>query len=119
MLGGLPHSPALLGAYIVKRFVVTAAIAAAIAMPSMLFAADDMAMKPAPKPMFVCHTATSGQAPNAMMGSTGMMCGKVDMEKMMAAVKKVHAMEGNMDAPTRAAVQALENMITQGPTYAE
>ena len=102
-----------------KRLVITAAIAAVVAMPSILLAADDTAMKPAMKPMFVCHTAASSQAPNAMMGSTGMMCSKVDMEKMMAAVNKVHAMEGNMDASTRAAVQNLERMITQGPTYAE
>jgi hypothetical protein len=80
----------------------------------MLLAADDMAMKPAMNPMFMCHTAATSQTPNAMMGSTGMMCSKVDTAKMQAAVAKVHAMEGTMDAPTRAQVENLERMITKG-----
>jgi folate-binding Fe-S cluster repair protein YgfZ len=93
-----------------KTLVMSAAIAAAIVMPSMLLAADGSA----PKPMFVCHAAAASDTPNATMGSTGLMCSKVDGAKMKATLTKVHAMEDKMDAPTRAEVEQLERMITQG-----
>jgi hypothetical protein len=98
----------------VNKLVITAAIAAFAAMPSILLAADDTAMKPAMKPTYICHAAAASATPNAMMGSTGMMCTKVDTAKMDATVSKVHAMEGNMDAPTREQVEKLERMITEG-----
>ena len=94
-----------------KKLVISAAVAAAMLMPSMLLAADD-AMMAKPMPMYVCMPAAATAKPNAMMGTAGLTCTKVDGAKMHASVMKVHAMEGTMDAPSRAAVIELERMIT-------
>jgi len=94
-----------------KSIVTTAAIAVAMAMPSVLLAADDGAMA---KPMYMCHVSATSEKPDSMMGSTGLTCAKVDVVKMKAALAKVRAMEDKMDAPTKAQVEALEKMITLG-----
>jgi len=94
-----------------KSIVTIAAIAAAIATPTLLLAADDGAMA---KPMYLCHTSAASEKPDSMMGSTGLTCAKIDVVKMKAAMTKVRAMEDKMDAPTKAQVDALEKMITYG-----
>jgi hypothetical protein len=93
-----------------KKLAITAAIAASLLAPSLVRAEDSMMMKPAP--MYVCHAAAASATPNAMMGSAGLTCVKVDGAKMHMAVTKVQAMEPSMDAATKAQVIQLLKMIT-------
>jgi hypothetical protein len=96
-----------------KKLVMTAAIAAAFASPSMVFAADN-SMSAAAKPMYLCHTSGASETTNSMMGTTHLTCATVDVVKMRAAVAHMRAMEDKMDASTKAQVEALEKMITYG-----
>jgi hypothetical protein len=96
-----------------KKLVITAAIAAAVAVPSMAFAADDSMMATA-KPMYVCHVSGASEKTNSMMGTTHLTCATIDVVKMRAAVANMRAMEDKMDASTKAQVEALEKMITYG-----
>jgi hypothetical protein len=47
------------------------------------------------------------------MGSTGLVCRKIDMPKMQAAISKVRAVLDQMDPAYRAEVQQLLDMETQ------
>jgi|GEM_PF-5598152 hypothetical protein len=96
-----------------KKLILAAAIAAAIATPSMSFAADSSTAA-APKPMYLCHTSGASEKSNSMMGTTHLTCATVDVVKMRAAVANMRAMEDKMDASTKAQVEALEKMITYG-----
>jgi hypothetical protein len=95
-----------------KKLILTAAIAAAIATPTMSFAADSSMA--AVKPMYLCHTSGASEKTNSMMGTTHLTCATVDVVKMRAAVANMRAMEDKMDASTKAQVEALEKMITYG-----
>jgi len=97
-----------------KKLVMTAAIAAAIVTPSMIFAADSSMMAASAKPMYLCHTSGASEKTNSMMGTTHLTCATVDVVKMRAAVANMRAMEDKMDASTKAQVEALEKMITYG-----
>ena len=96
-----------------KKLVITAAIAAAIAAPSTAFAADD-SMMAAAKPMYVCHVSGASEKTNSMMGTTHLTCATIDVVKMRAALANMRAMEDKMDPSTKAQVEALEKMITYG-----
>jgi len=97
-----------------KKLIMTAAIAAAIASPSLALAADSSMsnMATAPAPVYMCHTSGTGETTNSMMGTTHLTCAMVDMVKMRGAIKSMRAMQ--MDASTKAQVDALEKMITFG-----
>jgi hypothetical protein len=92
-----------------KTLAITAALIAAIAVPSMLLAADNGTTTNA----LVCRAAGATDTPNATMGSTGLVCRKIDMPKMQAAISKVRAVLDQMDPAYRAEVQQLLDMETQ------
>lgn len=96
-----------------KKLVTTVAMAAAIAAPSMVFAADSSMMATA-KPMYLCHVSGANEQTNSTMGSTHLTCATIDVVKMRAAVANMRAMEDKMDASTKAQIEALEKMITYG-----
>jgi hypothetical protein len=96
-----------------KNLVTTVAIAAAIATPSMVFAADSSMMATV-KPMYLCHVSGASEQTNSMIGTTHLTCAAIDVAKMRAAVANMRAMEDKMDASTKAQVEALEKMITYG-----
>jgi hypothetical protein len=96
-----------------KNLAITAAIIAAIAAPSMLLAADAGATTST----IACRSAAAGETSNATLGSTALICHKVDMKKMMAAIAKLRAMEDKMDDAMRAQVDMLERMLTEAETY--
>jgi hypothetical protein len=97
-----------------KNLIMTAIIAAAIATPSMLLAADSNVTNTQvpPAPMYLCHTSGTSETPNSTMGTTHLTCATVDVVKMRTAIKSLRAMQ--MDASTKAQVDALEKMITYG-----
>ena len=96
-----------------KTLAVTAAIIAAIASPSLLLAADAGATAST----VACRAAAPSETSNATLGSTALICHKVDMEKMKAAIAKLRAMEDKMDDAMRAQVEMLERMLTEAETY--
>jgi hypothetical protein len=63
--------------------LLLAALVASAALAPAAFAADDhmMAM---PATVMMCHNSKSGEKPNAMMGSTGLMCKAVQTKKLIA-----------------------------------
>jgi hypothetical protein len=79
-----------------KNLLFVVAMSAAVVVPSVAVAMDD-AMSMAP---MVCRAAKSDEKPNAMMGSSGMMCKKVDMAKVKAAMDKMHATMAKMEGGT-------------------
>jgi hypothetical protein len=85
----------------VKKILFAVAMAAAIVAPSAAFAADD-AMSMAP---MICRPVKSGETANATMGSAGMMCRKVDMAKVKAAMTKMHSAMSAMEGSTMTADQ--------------
>jgi D-aminopeptidase len=99
----------------VKKFLIAAAVAAAMVVPSMLLAADDTAMKSdlTVRPTYMCHPATASATPNATMGSITLTCKPIDAAKMKDMLIEVHGMETNMNAPTRAEVEEMVRAITQ------
>lgn len=66
-----------------SRFLLAALVASAAFAPAAAFAADDhmMAM---PAKVMICRDSKTSETPNAMMGSTGLMCKSVDTKKLMA-----------------------------------
>jgi hypothetical protein len=101
-----------------KTLTITAAVIAALAVPTMLLAADPSSTTTA---WLVCRPAapseTSNATSNATSGSTALLCRTIDIERIKAAVTKLKAMEDKMDQPTRAQVDGVEKMITEGTTY--
>jgi len=67
-----------------KRFVLTVAVLAAIALPSFASAQTS-----APE---ICRAAKAGETANATMGSSQLVCHPVDMSKVMAAEKTLMSM---------------------------
>lgn len=82
-----------------KGLLVAAALAATVAAPSVVSAADSMMMMAEPAP-WVCREAKSGDTSNATMGSTGLVCKKVDMVKVHAVMDKVHTAMTKMQSGT-------------------
>lgn len=68
-----------------KKLFVAAAIAAACTLPSMAMAADDPAMMAT----MVCRAPAASEKPNAMMGKSELVCRKIDMAKIHAAMAKM------------------------------
>ena len=94
-----------------KGILFAAVLATTALGPSVASAMDNSMMSAAPAP-WVCHEAKSGDTSNATMGSTGLVCKKVDMAKVHAAMDKVHAamtkMQGGaMTADQKAAAKDL------------
>jgi hypothetical protein len=77
------HSP--LQEHSVNKFIFSAAIVAAVAVPAIANA------QTATGPM-VCHTAAASETANAAMGSTKLVCRAVDVAKVMAAQKSLMSM---------------------------
>ena len=96
-----------------KTLTITAAIIAALAVPSMLPAADQSSTT---VPL-VCRPAGPSEVSNATSGSTALLCHKIDMEHIKAAITKPQEVEGRMDQATRDQVEALEKKMTKGETY--
>jgi hypothetical protein len=71
-----------------KNLIIAAAILA-IGMP---IAASAQAMSSAASGTVVCAPAKAGETSNATMGSTQLVCHKVDVAKVMAAEKKLMGM---------------------------
>jgi hypothetical protein len=67
-----------------KRFVLTAAVLAAIALPSF---ANAQSADPQ-----ICRAAKAGETANATMGSTQLVCHAVDTAKVMAAQRTLMSM---------------------------
>jgi N-acetylglutamate synthase/N-acetylornithine aminotransferase len=100
----------------VKKLFVTAAIAAAIALPSIATAADDSAMMAT----MVCRPPTTSEKANAMMGSTGLVCRKLDMVKVHAAMDKMMAAGMTHDQMKAAEAEILKDsyLVSHG-VYAQ
>jgi hypothetical protein len=96
-----------------KTLAITAAIIAAIATPSMLLAANDGTTAST----VACRAAVAGETSNGTLGSTALICHKIDMQKMQDAITKLRAMEDKMDDAMREQVELLERMITAAPEY--
>jgi hypothetical protein len=96
-----------------KTLAITAAIIAAIATPSMLLAADAGTTAST----VACRAAGASETSNATLSTTALICHKVDMEKMQAAIAKLRAMEDKMDDGMREQVEILERMLTEAATY--
>jgi hypothetical protein len=96
-----------------KTLILTAAIVAALAAPSMLPAADQSSTVGA----VACRAARPNEISNASLGTTPLRCHKIDMVHIKGAITKLKGMEPRMDQDERAQVEALEKMITQGTLY--
>jgi hypothetical protein len=71
--------------YPVNKFILTAAVAAAIGMPAV--AGAQTAAAP-----YVCHAPSASETSNATMGSTKLYCKAVDMAQVMKAEKSLMSM---------------------------
>ena len=79
-----------------NKLILTAAIVASIGAPAIAIA---QSMPAPPAGAVVCRPAKSGETPNATMGSSNLICRKVDVAKVMAAEKKLMSMmKPNMTA---------------------
>jgi hypothetical protein len=103
-----------------KGILFAAALAAMAAVPSVASAADTMMSSTATAP-YVCREAKSGDTSNATMGSTGLVCRKVDMAKVQAAMDKMHAamtkmQSGSMTADQKAAASDFNSAMANWTT---
>jgi len=76
-----------------KRFVLTAAVLAAFALPSIASAQTS-----APE---ICRAAKAGETANATMGSTQLVCHPVNMARVMAAEKTLMGMMATNMTPAQ------------------
>jgi hypothetical protein len=84
-----------------KLTLTSAAVAAALlALGSAAFADDamgksDAMMKPdTTMATMLCRPAAAGEKPTAMMGASGIVCKKIDMDKMESMKKSLMSMPG-------------------------
>jgi hypothetical protein len=99
-----------------KRLILTAAVIAAIALPSFASAQTS-----APDS---CRAAKAGDTANATMGSTQLVCHPVNMAKVMAAEKTLMSMmPSNMSAgqmkKMHAAQMTMSNELMLPDTYSQ
>jgi hypothetical protein len=74
-----------------NRFLITAALAAAVLIPSIAQAADAP-----PMATLACRPAASGEKSNATIGGTALLCRKLDTAKIAADMAEMHAMAGQL-----------------------
>lgn len=84
-----------------KTSIACAAFAAAVlSLGSVAFAADDAMMKsnamsaPSTMATMLCRPAAAGEKATAMMGTSSLVCKKIDMDQMMSMKKSLEAMPG-------------------------
>lgn len=85
-----------------KSIASIACAAALLALGSTAFAADDAMAKPGAmmaKPdttmaTMLCRPAAAGEKATAMMGTTSIVCKKIDMEKMSSMKQSLMSMPG-------------------------
>lgn len=87
-----------------NKFILTAVIVASVGFPAI---APAQSMPAVPAGAVVCRPAKSGETPNAMMGTAGLECHKVNVARVMAAEKKLMSMmKPNMTADEMKAMHA-------------
>lgn len=69
------------------KFILTAAIVAAVGLPSIASAQSAAATG-----LIVCHPAKTGETPNATMKGTEMSCRPVNMAHVKTAMDAMHTM---------------------------
>jgi hypothetical protein len=80
-----------------NKLMLTAAIIASVGFPTIAVAQSMMTAVPAGA--VACRPAKTGETPNAMMGTEGLYCKKVNVAKVMAAEKTLMGMmKPNMSA---------------------
>ena len=79
-----------------KKLILTAAIIASVSFPTIALAQSMPAVSAG---SVVCRPAKAGETPNAMMGTSGLTCKKINVAKVMAAEKTLMGMmKPNMSA---------------------
>lgn len=101
-----------------KSTLACAALAVALlGLGSTAFAADNTTMKPVQPDMMatmMCRPAYPGEKSTATMGTTPLVCEKIDRDKMMSMKKELSAMPGG----EAMALQMFQNYtIQQQGTY--
>jgi hypothetical protein len=81
-----------------SKLILTAAIIASVGFPTIALAQSMMPAASAGS--VVCRPAKGGETPNAMMGTSGLTCHKVDVAKVMAAEKTLMGMMKPNMTPT-------------------
>jgi hypothetical protein len=81
-----------------NKLILTAAIISSVGFPTIALAQSSM-MTAVPAGSVACRPAKTGETPNAMMGTEGLYCKKVNVAKVMAAEKTLMGMmKPNMSA---------------------
>lgn len=94
-----------------NKLFLTAALIASVGIPSIAFA---QSMPAVPAGSIVCRPAKTGETPNDMMGTSGFMCHKVDVAKVMAAEKTLMSMmKPNMSAMEMQHMKAASTAMNQ------
>ena len=79
-----------------NKLLLTAALIASIGFPAV---ASAQAMPAVETGSVACRPAKAGETPNAMMGTAGLYCKKINVAKVMAAEKMLMGMmKPNMSA---------------------
>ena len=105
-----------------KKAILTAAIAAAIAIPSFAAAQSGGAMPAAPtaeslKGLTVCIPPRTGETANATMGSTALYCRPVNVARLLSAraalqnAMSMHAMAADQSAAMAKAAASVNNEL--------
>jgi hypothetical protein len=72
-----------------NKLILTGLIIASIGLPAI---AQAQTLPAVPAGAVVCRPVKSGETPNATMGTTSLLCRKVNVAKVMAAEKKLMSM---------------------------
>ena len=72
-----------------NKFLLTAALAVTIGAPTVVIA---QSMPAPPAGAVVCRPAKSGETGNATMGTSSLVCHKVNVARVMAAEKRLMSM---------------------------
>ncbi len=97
-----------------NKVILAAALIVAAGIPSIAFAQAMSGMPAVPAGSIVCRPAKTGETPNDMMGTSGFICHKVDVAKVMAAEKTLMSMmKPNMSAMEMQHMHAASAVMNQ------